>query len=289
LSSTALFAGSRGDEVVFPSLSRNAAREIVQIDWGMGTRLVRVFDLDWGKLIKLQHIIEPEINYLYVPFVGQEDLPVFDELDRINKRNLLVYGVTNRLWGKFATDIEGRTEVRELARVSVSQAYDPSRKIAQGAEHFSDLDFHARVAPFRFTSLSLDSTYNVDLADITAMRVGVWLRDPRPLPPVNPALQLLQQRSTLGVSYRAITDRLLKELDVHGLFRLTEAFYLGYTGRYDANAADFIGNHYFFRYISSQKCWSLDLALIDKVNPKETEFRFSFNLLGLTSLGRGVF
>jgi LPS-assembly protein len=270
-------------------LSGDRTREIVELSWGIGTRLARVFDLGWGRLLKLQHVIEPELTYLYVPLVGQNDLPLFDELDRINKRSLFVYGVTNRLWGKFATDTEGQTEVRELARFSVYQAYDPSRKIARGEENFSDLDFHARLLPLRFSSLSLDSTYNVALADVTAMRLGLWLQDPRPLPPANPALQLLQQRSTLGLSYRLITDRLLKELNVHALLHLTDSFYLGYTGRYDANASDFIGNHYFFRYISAQKCWSLDLALIDKVNPQETEFRFSLNLLGLTSLGREVF
>ena len=245
-----------------------------------------MFNVGWGKLIKLQHIVEPEIAYLYVPFVGQNDLPIFDPLDRINERNLFVYGVTNYLWGKFATDTEGQTEVRELARFSVGQAYDPSRRITAGEEHFSALDFHAQLAPFRYSSLALDSTYNVALADITAMRVGVWLQDPRPLPLTNPSLQLLQQRSTLGLSYRLITDRLLKELDAHALLRLTDSLYLGYTGRYDANASDFIGNHYFFRYISPQKCWSVDLGLVDKVNPKEVEFRFSLNLVGLTSLGR---
>lgn len=291
-------------------LRGNRTREIVQMGWGMSTPLARMFDVRWGKLIKLQHVIEPEITYLYIPLVQQNDLPLFDPLDRINKRNLFVYGVTNRLLGKFTTDTEGQTEVRELARFSISQAYDPSRRIAPGEEHFSDFDFHARIVPFHYFSLLFDSTYNVALADVTAVRVGVWLQDPRPLPPISPSLQLLQQRSTLGLSYRLITDRLLKELDirrelevhrlfrtdlplkeldVHALLRLTDSFYLGYTGRYDANASDFIGNHYFFRYISPQKCWSVDLALIDKVNPKETEFRFSLNLLGLTSLGREVF
>ena len=283
------FLGRGRPVVTGQKLSRDQTREIVQLRWGIGTRLARVFDIHWGRLIKLRHIIEPEISYLYVPLVEQNDLPVFDELDRINKRNLFVYGFTNRLWGKFATDTEGQTEVRELARFSISQAYDPSQKIARGDEHFSDLDFSARLVPFRFFSLLLNSTYNVDLGDITAMRVGVRLQDPRLLPPVPAALQLLHQRSTLGLSYRLITDRLLKELNIHALFRLTDFFYLGYSSRYDVNASDFIGNHYFFRYISPQRCWSLDLALIDKVNPKETEFRFSFNLLGLSSLGRKVF
>ena len=114
-----------------PHLHGNHTRETVQFEANLGTRFSRVFDIRWGRLLKLQHVVEPEVTYLYAPFVDQEDLPLYDSLDRINKRNAFIYGVTNRFLGKFQTvqsddDVAvGGTEIRELARLTVEQAYDP--------------------------------------------------------------------------------------------------------------------------------------------------------------------
>jgi len=272
-------------------LRGDRTREIVQFDAQIGTRFSRVFDVNWGRLLKLQHVVEPEIAYLYVPFVEQEDLPLYDSLDRINKRNLFVYGVSNQILGKFATapaaggtgQNEPQTEVRELARLNVSQAYDPVRGISRGREHYSDVYLYARLTPLPYTTLTLDSTYDVERGDVTTTRIGAFLRDPRPLPQTSPLLQNLQRSTTVGVSYRTITDRLLKEIDTSVIFRLNDRITTAYTGRYDFNAGEFIGNRYFLRFFSPQNCWFVDVGLIDKVNPREFEFRLLFTLVGLSS------
>lgn len=272
-------------------------REIAQFSAELGTRFSRIFDIGWGRLLKLQHVVEPAVSYLYVPFVDQEELPLFDSLDRINRRNLFVYGVSNRLLGKFATppraDGTGEgapaTYIRELARLTVTHAYDPTRILSKGEEHFSDVDIYARLTPLPYASLTADSIYDVGRGDITTMRLGMFLRDPRPLPPTTPLLQHVQRRTTVGVSYQTITDRILKELDAHIIFRLNERLSTAYSGRYDFNAESFIGNRYFLRYISPQQCWFVDLGIVDKVNPREFEFRLLFTLVGFSSSGRTAF
>jgi LPS-assembly protein len=282
-----------------PQLDRLRAdrtREIIQFDAQIGTRFSRVFDVSWGRLLKLQHVVEPEVAYLYVPFVDQEDLPLYDSLDRLNKRNLFVYGVSNQILGKFATtpgtgktgQNEPQTEVRELARLSVSQAYDPVRGLSRSKEHYSDVDLYARLTPLPYTTLTFDSIYDVGRGDVTTTRIGAFLRDPRPLPSTSPLLQNLQRSTTVGVSYQTITDRLLKQIDTSVIFRLNDRITTAYMGRYDFNAAEFIGNRYFLRYFSPQNCWFVDVGLIDKVNPREFEFRFLFTLVGLSS-GRTAF
>jgi LPS-assembly protein len=280
-------------------LQGDRTRETVQVNAEIGTRLSRIFNLRWGRLLQLQHVVEPQVAYMYTPFVDQEDLPLFDSLDRINKRNLFVYGVANRFLGKFAshttasaestTSTGTPTEVRELARVSIAHAYDPSRTLSKGEEHFSDVDIYARLAPFPFASFTFDSTYDVARGDVTTARLGAFMTDPRPLPPTTPLLQHLQRSTTIGVSYRTITDRLLKELNAYVVFRLSDQITTAYTGRYDFNDNSFIGNRYFLRYISSQQCWYIDIGLIDKVNPREFEFRLFFTFVGLSSSGRVAF
>jgi LPS-assembly protein len=290
-------------------LHGDRTRETVQFNAQIGTRLSRVFDVGWGRLLKLQHVVEPEVSYFYVPFVDQEDLPLYDSFDRINKRNLFVYGVSNQLLGKFATTPttagsgqgEPQTEIRELARLSVTHAYDPTRRLSKGQNHSSDVDVDARLTPLPYTTFTLDSTYDVGGGDVITTRTGVFVRDPRPLPSTTPLLQHLQRSTTVGVSYRATSERLVKqfdpfsdinppdEIDANLIFRLNEAFTGSYIGRYDLNTSAFIGNRYFVRYFSPQHCWFVDFGAIDKVNPREFEFRFMFTLVGLSSSERPAF
>ncbi len=290
-------------------LRGDRTRETVQFNAQIGTRLSRVFDVGWGRLLKLQHVVEPEVSYFYVPFVDQEDLPLYDSFDRINKRNLFVYGVSNQLLGKFATTPttdgsgqgEPQTEIRELARLSVTHAYDPTRRLSKGQNHFSDVDVDARLTPLPYATFTLDSTHDVRKGNVITTRTGVFVRDPRPLPPTTPLLQHLQRSTTIGVSYRYTSDRLVKqfdpssdiappdEIDANIIFRLNEAFTGSYIGRYDLNTSAFIGNRYFVRYFSPQHCWFVDFGAVDKVNPREFEFRFMFTLVGLSSSGRPAF
>ena len=137
-------------------------------------------------------------------------------------------------------------------------------------------------------------------------RVGAFLRDPRPLPQTAPLLQHLQRASSLGVSYRFTSKHLVNQFNVDPgnpqseinppkeiagnlTLRFTESLLASYTSRYDLNSSEFIGNRYFFRYISPQQCWFIDFGVIDKVNPREFEFRFLFTLVGLSSSGRTAF
>lgn len=279
-------------------LRGNRTRETVQFRAALGTRLSRVFNLNWGRLRQLQHVIEPQVSYSYVPAVHQQhDLPLYDSLDRINRRNLFVYGFSNRVLGKFASTPEAgapsqpavATEVRELARFSVTHAYDPSRFIGRKREHFSDMDINARLTPLPYTTFTVDSTYDVARGDVTMARLSASLSDPRPLPATAPLLEHVQRRTTLGVSYRTITDRLLKEMNAYAVIRLNEYITGAYFGRYDFNAKSFIGNRYYLRFISPQNCWYVDLGLIDKVNPNEFEFRFLITFVGLSSSSRSAF
>ena len=121
------------------------------------------------------------------------------------------------------------------------------------------------------------------------MRVAASVRDPRPLPPSTPVFRQLQRRTALRVSYRAIADRLLRELNTNVVLRLTEHVSAAYLTRYDLNDTSFIRNSYYFRLLSPQKCWAFDFGVVDKVNPDEVEFRFAVTLVGLSSFGRQMF
>lgn len=277
-------------------LRGDRTRETVQFQADLGTRISRVFNPNWGRLRQIQHVVEPRVSYYYTPYVDQLDLPLYDSLDRFNKRNLFIYGVDNYVLGKFAstaptgdTQVQAATEVRELARFSIRHAYDPSRAIGRRGDKYSDLDLVGRFQPLPFTTFTFDSTYDIARGDFTTLRLGAFFTDPRPLPPLSPLLQHLQRHTTIGVSYRTITDRLLKEMNAYVIVRLNEYLTGAYIGRYDFNEQAFIGNRYFLRFISPQNCWYVDLGLIDRVNPRELEFRVFLTFVGLSSDRRAAF
>ncbi|MET0154083.1 MAG: LPS assembly protein LptD, partial [Candidatus Binatia bacterium] len=93
-------AGGLQTDVSQQNLSKNPTREIFQAYGTIGTQLSRVFDVGGERIQKLKHTIEPEVDYLYVPDVNQDDLPTYDFIDRINRRNLFTYGFTSRLLAK---------------------------------------------------------------------------------------------------------------------------------------------------------------------------------------------
>ena len=72
---------------------------------------------------KLKNTIEPFANYAYVPRIYQDNLPLFDQIDRLNSRSLFTYGFTTRLFAKIkgeapeptttdATPTEGLSDTR---------------------------------------------------------------------------------------------------------------------------------------------------------------------------------
>ena len=70
---------------------------------------------------------------------------------------------------------------------------------------------------------------------------------------------------------------------------LNEALTTAYISSYNLKTRSFTSDRYFVRYTPPQKCWFIDLGLVDKVNPHEFEFRFLFTLVGLSSSGRAAF
>ncbi len=284
------------------SPARYRTRETVDMQAELGTRLSRVFELGWGRLHSLKHVVEPHVSYSYSPAVDQDDLPLFDGLDRINRRNLIMYEVTNRVVGKFVSGSdagEDVTRARELLRLTISQTYDPTRRLrgagregfglSETAQHFSDMLFEGRFRPLSFFRIRTKTVYDIDQAEVTATRVTAALSDPRRLPPAAPIFQQLQRRSELRVSYRTIADRLLKEMDINLRVRLNKYLSAAYLTRYNLNDNSFIRSNYYLRVLSPQQCWAFDFGIIDKVNPSELEFRFAVTLIGLSSFGQQMF
>jgi LPS-assembly protein len=281
------------DEPAGRRLSETQSRETIEIHAQLGTDLGRAFGFRHFGVEKLKHTIEPRLQYLYVPDVLQDDVPIFDGVDRINGRNLLTYGFATRLLARMMPPearADERGPVYELARFSVFQSYDFERSIepfgGKGrTSHFSNLDFALRVNPARFTSVHAGLNYDPVNAELPAAAVGIDLHEPFSETEDTDRRERLRVRNSFGASYRFISDNVLQLLQARTLLRITDRIGGVYATRYDVQANRFLENYAGIRLVSACDCWSLDLGVSDTSNPNEVQVRAQVSLVGLGSVG----
>jgi LPS-assembly protein len=174
---------------------RNISRELVEIRANLATALTRVYSFNRPDLVGLKHVLEPEISYLFIPGVNQSTIPIMDDVDRINRRNVVTFALANRFWGKSANrfagflsdqDAEvvnptGPGEVRDLGFLRLAISYDINRGEKE-FDRLSDLDIKLRTYPLNFFTMSLEGNIDPSPWKVSSMQVNFALVDPRPLP-----------------------------------------------------------------------------------------------------------
>ncbi len=65
-----------------------------------GPRFFRIFPAEFGRLMKIKHLIYPEVNYNFVPEVEQTNIMQYDGLDMIRPSNAITYSLVNTILGK---------------------------------------------------------------------------------------------------------------------------------------------------------------------------------------------
>jgi len=204
--------------------SRNNSRELVELSWNVGTSVGRVYSRSGSALKKIKHVIEPDISYLFIPGTNQQDIPIMDGTDRINRRNLLTFSLTNRLWGKSSResmglpkdrDVElltspGAGAIREMGRLRLALSYDIDKE-RNGGDSLSDLDMNLRLTPVDYFTLRIDTGLNPGPWQLTQAATGFLLTDPRPLD--RRVLDRdFRRPNQLGVIYRFIRNDFLAPL-----------------------------------------------------------------------------
>jgi len=175
------------------SSDRNISRELVEVRGSLATSLTRVYRFDRPDLIGLKHVFEPEVSYLFIPSVNQSRIPIMDDIDRINRRNVVTFALANRFWGKSqgrfaasAADQEevlntvGSGHVRELGYLRLALSYDLDRG-EKNFDRLSDLDVKLRMYPTNFFSMSLEGTVHPSPWRVSSLQTNFSLTDPRPL------------------------------------------------------------------------------------------------------------
>ena len=129
-----------------------------------GPSFSRIFDVSWGDISKVKHVIEPRFDYTFQSDPG--DLwrtPLFDEIDAVVATNAVRYALVQRLLAKGA-----KGSAREVASLEIGSTYYftlPGAGTNFGpsplASHGGTLDTTLRVVAG--TGLNLDALASWDL------------------------------------------------------------------------------------------------------------------------------
>ena len=311
----------------FPSSSN---RFVPEINFRLGSVVEKVFSLgsenvlrkigELGRLgrghslERVKHTIEPIVKYKYVPDVDQSDNPQFDSLDRLAERNVVTYGVTQRILGRYLPRDPYIYGIEEIApRVSdignLRSRRPLDRELSFGFEPPADpSEFRAlrRGAITELARLSLSQSYDLNAEDNSNSNFEtdstsdldadlllfpneyVRLRA-RADYDVNDSMfsaytlegQFTSARGdSLRNRFRSV-DQQLRQLETSAELKITDFLKLGYYSRYDSLNSEFIEQKGGIRISSKCRCWVFDLDVTDKSNPNETKFAFNITLVGL--------
>ncbi|MGH7823880.1 MAG: LPS-assembly protein LptD [Candidatus Binatia bacterium] len=174
--------------------NRNISRELVEVRGTIGSSLSRIFAWQGPSLSRIRHVIEPEISYLFVPRTDQSDIPIMDGIDRINRRNIVAFTLSNRFWGKFSAPLAGAsgdqdvevlnpaiaTDIQQLGSLRMALIYDIDKE-RNGGDSLSDLDMNLRLTPADYLSVGFNGGVNPGAWQVTQARATFGIFDPRPL------------------------------------------------------------------------------------------------------------
>ncbi len=104
------------------------------------------------------HRMRPYFQYFYNPDVDQEDLPVFDDVDFVAEKNLIVYGFDN-FFDAFKTDSADEETRREYGYLKIDQSYD--LRSLDTDEPFSDIQARLGWKPIKNASVIYKTLYDV--------------------------------------------------------------------------------------------------------------------------------
>lgn len=205
LRSTAYGVGGYTNEPGLSSTNKSPTRTFPELGFSAFTEMSRVFGLGSGPLEartenvgqsqwgSIRHSVAPRLEFSYVPAPqSQTRLPSFDSLDRLQRKNLITYSLTNVLDRKRtsvvaapngnATIPVAAVDYLDFFRLRLEQSFDRD-EAARGDQlgsysrrPYSDIMVEATISPEKYVSLTSKTYYSPYLSRPTEHEHTLALR-----------------------------------------------------------------------------------------------------------------
>lgn len=292
-------------------------REMLYGEARVSSILEKIYHVHWGSLEGIKHTIEPVMDYNYVPVVQQNQLPLFDSVDRIEPRSLFTYGFISRIFAKFGggpaepSPVEAEYEaeeqvaevgpvetyshgssVRELVRFSLLQSFDSLHAVTPSGSRLSDVEAMVSLFPTNVATLGSTMDYNPRGQKISYADVFMAMRPPwqQVAPATTRTGKALMGGPFVQINYTFVGgSQGLHAFTARAYWEFFDRIGLYYQPNYDIADGRMLSSEYGLRLKSSCDCWDLDVGVIDTFNPSETEVQVMLTLGGVGSIGHNPF
>ena len=199
-----------------------------------------------------------------------------------------------------ASIVRGDTHSRELAQLTIQQAYDISHQVALDGSHVSDLEGILSVYPTKIAALSSQVDYNPrSHSGVTYANVYLTVQPPWSQTRSRVYMGRALQGSFLQVGYNYTSSRntVFAPTNRNGAQFMTARAYTDLFDRmgvylapnYDFAASKLLSAEYGVRLKSPCDCWAADFGITQSYNPNELQYQFQLTLGGLGSVGQSPF
>ena len=252
------------------------ARTLPVLEASLLTTASRVFEPSFLGLGRIRHRIRPEVRYTYIPRTDQEDLPNFDEKDRIPYTSQITYGLTNFVDRSLQTATGSDT--RQLLQLEVSQSYSVGDPFFPGEDYperqFSNIRGELWFFPSSYLDVRSDAEYSLIRDQIVRYNGLARLSDDR--------------GDSMTVEYR-FTKNELEQINLWSQLRLWDWGDLFASYRYDLLNDLRVETRAGLTYRA--QCWNVMFSVADvnrspnRSREREVKFNMSISLVGLGSFG----
>jgi LPS-assembly protein len=249
-------------------------RFLMDLGQRFGSTFVRRFEDPGFGFARLTHVVEPSVQYQYVPWVDQQSLLQFDRVDFVSPQNRVTYRLANRLMGRTQT-AAGDVRTFEAASLSVTQSVNLQPKTLEFSNLYLEALTPERVDQAVTNPLPLPNGFT----RATERRLSnlVIQAAVRPTPAVgvygtvavdvqrgtteaiNTGIEMqLRDDITLGAGQSYVRDRLVDGIVARLHWKVTKNLSLDLLTRYDFQTSTLRGNTANIRF--STCCWEVRLT-----------------------------
>ncbi len=245
-------------------LKLDLSSEIYSVLGGIGSTVDRV-----------KHSIRPQIIYEYTPEENQDEYPLFDDLDRIERRNLITYSITNTFTAKSKEDAGKKdkifenkaiepltTNYNQFCRFKLEQSYDIDKGEEKDPEPFSPIYGEFKLTPGRYFSIDADAEWSHYDSDFRSHNVAITLWDRR--------------GDRLFVEHRYERDT---SESIYSSILLKMSGRLSLYGNYERNILDKKDIKNEIGLLYQAQCWSIDTSYTEEGDDRK--YKFTISLYGI--------
>jgi len=258
--------------------SHTASNQLPEAGATVSSSFVRIYEINGEHLKKIRHELTPEISYRYATARDQSRLPFYDYNDRLVHQNVVYYGITSHLGGRFQNG--ETTEYRDISTIRLMQGYSFSGErrdqltMVDDSRHMSDAILESETWLHPRLRLLFDARYDLNDNRLSSAAPGLEYND--------------REDNSASVYYRMSRNRItttnqVEYLEANLSTRYFRPWTLEYSTRYSFDRPGFLESVYSAEY--RHQCWSVKFTFRDRRgNPS---FTVNFNLAGLTDGGLG--